>query len=62
MKKIRPSQVAKAFQVHRLTVYTWIDKGTLPEPRKTPGGQFFWLREDLEGIDGLEELLGDDNE
>ena len=40
MKEYSVAQVAELFDVHKMTVYRWIDAGHFPGAHKlTPGGQ-----------------------
>lgn len=51
MNRIKPSELAKKYGVHRATVYEWIKRGLIPEPRRTPSGQMYWKEEDLVALE-----------
>lgn len=49
IKKISITECAKQCGISRVTLYSYIKKGTVV-PRKTPGGKSFFLQEDVDKI------------
>lgn len=43
-------QVAEMFEVHPVTVYDWAEKGRIPGAFRTPGGQWRFVRVEVEKL------------
>lgn len=61
MIKYNLSDFAQAIGISRRTLYRWIEKGLIEEPKKTEGGKNYFTHEDVLKYDALvkEEKLGE---